>query len=1764
MSAQKPRFADIFSIPSATGSPAKPSTASPLSQVWNELSSIMAAQQAAHKRKADEASEVESVFQAKIDGLLRFQSVLQSERQTLVNAFNSKKAAARQPLAVEETEAFWTKLADLDGLLDRTATQIDDARLKMYFPPAKGYTYRMAAPGVYLAVGDFWLSQFRARFSVEVVPGQGQCWLPGPGHGQPPGISLKAAPVSVSLLVLDLGLRGDNIPSQLRHIKEIELTAEVDISLPLAFVLPPTPNVPGQPQHSHAQQQQQQGRPRANTHTGPAVNALSKHRWTVIDSGFKFEVTKLECKTKGTGVPVPTSLLKMLINSLVPPQIKTAVTSAVPNELGMLLALQADHFVHFTGELSLQSVPMDVLHANLDEAIEAGPLMYKVAGGSSASSSSALSAPAGPGSPSKAQAMMAAAGVRTLLGLNLRSAAVAGPGQQQHHPSAHIAGRAANALGLSALQARAFIAAQQAVPQLKGTPVLRTAGDVVEFVSKFNPKSSHRRIQATAAGPGASVTGISSHQRASEAAEEAAWNRLVDLWQRLLDEYSQKQLQTVYEQAMNIENRAQQKAMTTAAQQRMVQSSFSLRQLFDAAEALYTKPVRLHITVHDFLLRMHAETAIGLSKSIALRGIKAKQSAATAAASTGAPVQGPTASSVMSSVVRPPPSSTPQAVTLMPAAQATNGQQRPGAAAVPASGARSVAGGAAAVPASGAMVPSSQQQQSQLQLQQQQQGPTSLIAQLEGIQEWAKDALSQARLVHSYLTRATASTSGWLTGGERGQLAVCVRQVQIECAQGISLPLPMNEGFFPPGTTVTAMESRDEYSEALGWAAAGAQVHGAPAVATAATAAAAQQAAASSRAGKGRTSASTVDPNNNRGRGTFSVMLCWPRKDASSAGALGMNAGAVTGRSVSGDVAGALVDQSTGLAAPSTPQRNRSGSGASSSVGLSSPQPTTPGYTSASSQAADGGVDMASSLGYPGGQLTGRVGPQQPPALAPSDVEVLATIKIHRAWMGLRIDEAALLSMVHQRAAAVEAGLYSGMRGLPALHALEVSFRPSVVGSSYTAHGAAAHETNPASLLRKDTSLASLGGEMYSHGGDVPPFPYVIGLETPNWTRAVAEIQALEASGDVPVLVKQVGQMFQNVLQAASNEQGDEDDESIEDEDVDGGDGMMLRDDDGTGTTVTGAGGTMDDGMSVAHRPSVSFPRSLSGDGPSAPSLAAANYMSASQSGAGIAMEKRPSFQSRPSFASTAQSLHLGPGRSPAPSFASTSNAIAAAADAALQGIASPLPDGASVPGGPAAAPVRSDAAGSAAGGALASMLEAYGVEDGGSPAAAASTPAVNGASTPAAASSEAANPFGPASGAAVDASTRPKSHSVATTASSAALPGSASQQPKPLPVQQLQPTAAAGGQLLGSPPPTRMSMSEFAPGNPAFATAAAQGRGRAPSSATAATSHTPANGNAIRHSTSGGHAHSGQTREQRQAQRDARKRYKDERRAQAAAARDVASAEFSLRVGRYLKSDDLRIAVNLFMSLLSVPAPPIAGIEDDPDEGLVIAGTQAAVGKKHKAVDAVLADIAGIDSSHIHHPHSGASNGRRTAADLRKVLSLSISSKHSMQPTLVPQPGSANIATQQVQKQQAPTTAPAASPQPQKPVSAGAPGPVPVVLAPSSAAFGSTASQPPPAPSNPQHTHAQSAPQQRTGQPAAAHGHAATSAPVTMASPAQRSATSAASASSAGATSKSAAPVLTAPAIAVDLQISLLTLLEDISVVRSAMDTAGAISASI
>jgi hypothetical protein len=967
-----------FLAPPRPGNPANVGSHSPqqkehpLKAIMDEIHAIMRHLDAQQHKQEAAFEEMQGMFNMKVASLEDFFKLVSHEKSELLRKFNQ----------VSDEEEFWSKLADLDLMCDRTQSQIDEIKSMIYFSPFKGYTYRFAAPGVYFAVGDFWLAELDAKVNFEMVPGRGAVWE---GHGVPPGLALKASPVTVSLHIEDLGLRGDKIPSQLRHIKEIDLTAELDLYVPLAFVPPPrkfeeeemnpSQASAGKPNSQHPQSHHLPHQTSSNKFSGkskPSINKLVTYQWKVLDT-FRFEVLKIECKTVGTGIPVPNSLLKYLLNALVPTQLKKAIVRAIPAELGVLLSLHGDHHINFDGDIKMSSLPLDCLNAPLDQAVDVSNKPNTSSGASSSPPNALL-------------------GIRNVLQES---------GTGAHSPP-YQATRAARAIGLTPAQARAFVLAQTAVPGNKG-PLLRTAADLIRFAAQYNPKSRLKRLQRKSASQLGATTDISfgtssSAPEGSDELPDPLWVRLCNCFQRLVEEHAQLQLAEMYEQAAAATSKQQQRQITMAAQARTKSAFYQTGIIFLSADALYSKPIRLSVSIRDLLIRFHAETLIGLGKSIITRVIRSKQAKATSGKSKKQVSQSASNRNNSTKGLKP----------------GTN-----------------VADGEAGS----------------------HQASSSLYSQLQRVREVSTEAIYHVSLIHSFTTRATASINGSLQGGERGRVSAIVRQVQLELAAGVCLPLGLRSGFFPPGTLVTSINSTSDLIDA---------------------------------------NDSTFTEGKAKERlcseGAFSIQLCWPKTLLSKYNDSSSTAAKVAASESMKNFAAATAAKRLGVDDESSSEIARSISGSISSDKISA-------LNSLSASQLEK-IDHFPQLLHP--DWISKV--------TASEVDVMATIRLHRAWVGLRVDEASLLNMVARRAElqASGVGIYGSSKGMPALHALEVNVRPGYLGSSYVQPG----------LSGIDISNATTPG--------ASSIPYVISMEMPPWIRSVVEIIALEVFGDMDVLSTQL------------------------------------------------------------------------------------------------------------------------------------------------------------------------------------------------------------------------------------------------------------------------------------------------------------------------------------------------------------------------------------------------------------------------------------------------------------------------------------------------------------------------------------------------------------------------------------------------------------------------------------------------------------------
>jgi hypothetical protein len=485
--------------------------AHPLMPIWAAISALQTELEGQTRKLEQEATSMAGELQLRLDQLRAASMQLSKRRVAVVEEYRSGSSL----LSSIEEELFLTKLERIDEEIQKKNEAVDETTLRQFFPAAKGFIWHLAVPGVFVGMHDFWVERFSVKsFSLELSPGRGAAWE----SGTPPSCTFVAGGIALSIHVDELGLRGEKVPSTLHSVRQLELVVEAELYCPLAFELPK--------EAKNAEKPSVVGKPGRMPHS--SVNKLLAFRWRVLDR-FKFEVTKLDVKTKGTGIAgVPAPLLKYLINAFVPLQIKAAVQAAVPAELGILLALHSDHRVSFTGEIVVQSLPLGVLNAPLDGPAE------------STSQPSSSAAPHLDVNSVLSQIVQTHKDMLAKADSGRPLAAIT-----QHENRIYAAG----ALGLTPIQARTFVAAQAAVPVLKGVAPLRTLHDVLRFVALHNPASRFRVSQRAAHQSHASSTSkFNAVSDGKSSPEHRHWTELVAQWQRLLDEYVHLDLARAYDQ----------------------------------------------------------------------------------------------------------------------------------------------------------------------------------------------------------------------------------------------------------------------------------------------------------------------------------------------------------------------------------------------------------------------------------------------------------------------------------------------------------------------------------------------------------------------------------------------------------------------------------------------------------------------------------------------------------------------------------------------------------------------------------------------------------------------------------------------------------------------------------------------------------------------------------------------------------------------------------------------------------------------------------------------------------------------------------------------------------------------------------------------------------------------------------------------------------------------------------------------------------------
>ena len=1143
---------------------------------WGEVTAALKA--LTTRRAAEEASaaRAEAAYKGEEERAAAEVRRVTAERTSLLAEFGRGSSAGS--LTPQEEASFWAALAAAEAAVAAATTRLDDIRAALYFP-VKTYGYRFAAGGVYVGMRDFWVESVKCAVDIRMTPAAGCPWLTVPGEAarsadEPASLRIQLSPLSLVLHIDKLGLRGESIPAAVRAVGDVVLVLELAVEVPLAFVSPPP--VPAAKRTGP----HRVGAP-------PSVDALERFSWRVQDA-FRFEVVKMEYRTSNL-LALPTSLVQYLLNTLLPPRTKEGVVAAMPPELGLMMSLCADHQFICAAHLAISSLPLDVLNATLEAAMDLdgdsggsdGGGGGRGGGGGGAAGSVSDAPTAAPALPrgvamveggrkkkvGRGMVARAAAGVRNVLSRTNRGGPAA-------HPNV-IAGQAAAALGLTAVQARTWVLAQQAASGHKATGVLRSVGDVMRFVTTHNP-SSRRRRAVTDASVGGAVGAAARAAAALDAGtEDMEWAALVGAYQSLVDTFIDDACASACAAAAGSERSDDAARLVLGAQTHAVACRMSVADMFHAAEALSDKPVEVSLTVDDLLVRYHAETVVGMVKALHLRLLREKQDAVSMAgakastatsqhsrgASMAAAFGGGTAAAAAAAAAgssplpsagaaatpaagtpppggaasaapavadgksktsrfgflgfgsgggkKPPPAPPPPLPAAVGLATATPMPSMP-APAIPDSGPSPAAaaaslgappppppGGPAASAATPPAPPTSTPAATDTpppELAEDKpvgssparplpppssrpRPPPTTPTTAPGAAAAAAAAAAPASLLKQMNdVRAWAAAAGENLRVLHRNLTRLTMSLSADLTGGgrgrISSAVRQLQAELYPGLTLpvvipTGCIPPGTLFMVLASSDEHSEALGWPAAGAPARAA---PAAASSSKRPGR--ADAPPPSADTGRGTFSMLLAFPRTPDDAA----------TGLDGDGDVSDAV------------------------STAASSTAPALPLNFSAAS--AFGPLDIK-----------------------PADVDVYATVKLHRWWTGLRVDEGALLRMVEERRRAQASGRLGGA-GLPPLYALEVGIRPGIFGTSYSAAG-----LDPALVAKMAAARPDSGMIMLNPDPARPPaLPYVLGIETPAWTRTVVELSALEAYGDVHVLSKQIGAIVRNIWSGARAE----------------------------------------------------------------------------------------------------------------------------------------------------------------------------------------------------------------------------------------------------------------------------------------------------------------------------------------------------------------------------------------------------------------------------------------------------------------------------------------------------------------------------------------------------------------------------------------------------------------------------------------------------
>ncbi|GBG26636.1 Hypothetical Protein FCC1311_028572 [Hondaea fermentalgiana] len=316
----------------------------------------------------------------------------------------------------KDRDAVWDQVAQVEELVLRSNEEFERVKRELYFPRAEGWRFKQGFDGVYVAMNDFWLEALSMRLSISVMdrtntPGilvvAGGSRAPGSEHVRKivarysnagkdsPDASASAPTIRGGVVSFRLdkcglyGEKGTKIPSM--RPDQLRLLVEFTLTVPVQF-------------------------------------SSKTNSWKAT-SGFAFKILRIERKIKGS-IYLPRSLLRMVLNRVLPSIIKKAIVAAIPVELGHYLCTHYESLGKTTGASGLgkgrqrpanQEPPM---HLDLDVNVigDGGDLTALDANMSLVPQQSAGASSAA-GAPAPAHHIQAAKRTREILGLSAEEAA---------------------------------------------------------------------------------------------------------------------------------------------------------------------------------------------------------------------------------------------------------------------------------------------------------------------------------------------------------------------------------------------------------------------------------------------------------------------------------------------------------------------------------------------------------------------------------------------------------------------------------------------------------------------------------------------------------------------------------------------------------------------------------------------------------------------------------------------------------------------------------------------------------------------------------------------------------------------------------------------------------------------------------------------------------------------------------------------------------------------------------------------------------------------------------------------------------------------------------------------------------------------------------------------------------------------------------------------------------------------------------------------